>query len=343
MALSRKLPECWGHRGASAAYPENSLASFEAAIRDGADGIESDVHISLDDIVVMFHDPSLERTTNGIGLIRQSRWYGPGGMEHLRTNKKPEQSIPTFAETVELLMKPEYKHAKFNVDVKVWNDPVRLFTLMHKIISSHPGWETLLAPRILLGLWHPAFLQPAKDILPYCRRSCISRDIDLARKFFWDDVDVFSIHMGYLLTGAGERFRKDCQEHGKELMVWTVNDLDWMVECVTWNVNVILTDVPRVWYKLRSELQADYDKVIARHNRLCLWKSWQLYYPSRESWRRASVYDLQKAAGPFEAFPQSKTAPPPPRNLLRMGKLPIIVPCVAALVAWGLYAADILD
>ena len=40
-----------------------------------------------------------------LGLIRERLWYGPGGMEHLRTTKKPEQSIPTFAETVTLLMK----------------------------------------------------------------------------------------------------------------------------------------------------------------------------------------------------------------------------------------------
>ncbi|KZS97813.1 hypothetical protein SISNIDRAFT_481700 [Sistotremastrum niveocremeum HHB9708] len=35
------LPECWGHRGASAAWPENTLASFQGAIRDGAHAIES--------------------------------------------------------------------------------------------------------------------------------------------------------------------------------------------------------------------------------------------------------------------------------------------------------------
>lgn len=39
----RTLPECWGHRGASAAFPENTLASFEAAMRDGAEGIESGI------------------------------------------------------------------------------------------------------------------------------------------------------------------------------------------------------------------------------------------------------------------------------------------------------------
>ena len=46
----------------------------------------------------------MDRTTNGKGLIREQNWYGADGMEHLRTVKKPEQSIPTFAETVTLLM-----------------------------------------------------------------------------------------------------------------------------------------------------------------------------------------------------------------------------------------------
>ncbi|KAG8693620.1 hypothetical protein FRC08_009000 [Ceratobasidium sp. 394] len=117
---ARRLPECWGHRGASAAFPENTLASFEAAIRDGAEGIESDVHVSLDDVVLMFHDPSLGRTTDGRGLIREKNWVGD--MENTRTVREPKQAIPTFAETVELLMRPENQHAQFNAGKKllVW-------------------------------------------------------------------------------------------------------------------------------------------------------------------------------------------------------------------------------
>ncbi|EIW61590.1 PLC-like phosphodiesterase [Trametes versicolor FP-101664 SS1] len=152
MAAPKALPECWGHRGASAAFPENTLASFERAFRDGAEGIESDVHVSLDDVVVMFHDPTLDRTTDGTGNIRDRNWHGPDGMEHLKTKKEPKQSIPTFAETVALLMMPENRHITFNVDVKVFSDPTRLFTLMHEIIAGQPNWQTDLAPRILLGL-----------------------------------------------------------------------------------------------------------------------------------------------------------------------------------------------
>ncbi|RXW25459.1 hypothetical protein EST38_g424 [Candolleomyces aberdarensis] len=189
--VARSLPECWGHRGASSRFPENTLASFEAAIRDGAEGIESDVHVSKDDVVVMFHDPVLTRTTDSTGHIKERNWYGEDGIEHVRTIKEPKQAIPTFAETIELLMKPENQHVKFNVDVKVQNDPDRLFRLMHKTVSSHQDWETLLAPRILLGLWHPCFLPHAKN------------------------------HLG---------FRKQCKTAGKKIMVWTVNEPAHMME-----------------------------------------------------------------------------------------------------------------
>ncbi|KAI0092135.1 PLC-like phosphodiesterase [Irpex rosettiformis] len=203
---TRKLPECWGHRGASAAFPENTLASFEAAMQDGADGIESDVHVSLDGVVVMFHDPSLNRTTNGTGLIKERNWYGEDGMEHLRTVKEPKQSIPTFAETVALLMKPENEHVMFNIDVKPGNDPHHLFTLMHTTLSAQPNWETKLAPRIILGLWHPTFLSHAKEILPNCKRSYIGGDTTVARTYFWDNVDVFSMWFASLATADGEAY-----------------------------------------------------------------------------------------------------------------------------------------
>ncbi|KAH8096687.1 PLC-like phosphodiesterase [Cristinia sonorae] len=303
MSPAKSLPECWGHRGASAAYPENTLASFEAAIRDGAEGIESDVHVSVDDVVIMFHDPSLDRTTNGKGLIREQLWYGPNGMEHLRTVKEPKQSVPTFAETVELLMLPENQHVHFNVDVKVQNDPARLFSLMHKIISAQPDWETKLAPRLLIGLWHPTFLPHAKEHLGYCRRSYIGRNLYNARRFFWDDVDVFSINFASLTGSAGEQFRKDCQAAGKKLMVWTVNEPACMVEAVRWKVDVILTDVTRTWLDLRQALQADYDKIAAQHGRTFLWTTLQYYPPFQIFSRMVESTYLESVKGPFLVAP----------------------------------------
>ncbi|TFY57454.1 hypothetical protein EVJ58_g7008 [Rhodofomes roseus] len=173
-----KIPECWGHRGASVAFPENTLASFERAIRDGADGIETDVHISQDDVVIMFHDPTLQRTTNGFGtclplrrsrpapghacswtlystgMIKEHKWYGPNGMQQLRTKKEPKQPIPTFDETIALFMRPENRHAKLHIDIKPSNSLGKIFALMARTIRAYDAWETALAPRILLGVWH---------------------------------------------------------------------------------------------------------------------------------------------------------------------------------------------
>ncbi len=78
----------WGHRGSPRLAPENTLASFERALRDGAQGIEFDVQCSADGVPVVLHDDTLERTTDGHGPARASTatqicaldagsWFGP--------------------------------------------------------------------------------------------------------------------------------------------------------------------------------------------------------------------------------------------------------------------------
>ncbi|KAH8118424.1 PLC-like phosphodiesterase [Phellopilus nigrolimitatus] len=298
----RRLPDCWGHRGASAAYPENSLASFEKAMRDGSEGIESDVHVSLDNVVMMFHDQSLDRTTDMEGLIREKNWYGPDGMEHARTKKEPKQAIPTFAETVALLMKEENRHVLINVDVKVFNDPTRLFPLMHTIISSYDNWETLLAPRIILGLWHPKFIEPAKTLIPYCCRAHIGLSPYVAREYFWQGCDAFSMGFAALQTWEGERFRKECKAAGKKLMVWTVNDPRQMMECIRWEVDAIITDVTKSYLSMRSSVEVDYAKVDSEYGRLFLWTNMHYYTPLQlVTWRKLTLA-MEKFGGPFTSL-----------------------------------------
>ncbi|KAK2465920.1 hypothetical protein APHAL10511_001561 [Amanita phalloides] len=297
----RALPDCWGHRGASSRFPENTLASFDAAIRDGAEGIESDVHVSADDVVVMFHDPALERTTDSTGQIKEREWFGEDGMQHVRTKKEPKQPIPTFSETIKLLMKPENQHVKFNVDVKVQNDPARLFSLMQEIISAQTDWEKKLAPRILLGLWHPCFLEHAKAHLPYCRRSYIGTSTQAARKYFWNDCDAFSVAFGALATYDGQRFREECKSAGKNLMVWTVNEPEHMMEAVRWGVNAIITDVTQTWLDLRSKLQLDYDGIGSKYGRIFLWTTPTFYTPFLILRSVKARRYLEGVAGPFDA------------------------------------------
>ncbi|MDD2708021.1 MAG: glycerophosphodiester phosphodiesterase family protein [Verrucomicrobiae bacterium] len=62
------------HRGLSGRHPENTLSAFLAAIESGADIVEFDVRDTQDEVPVILHDDSLDRTTNGAGLLRESPW-----------------------------------------------------------------------------------------------------------------------------------------------------------------------------------------------------------------------------------------------------------------------------
>src|SRR5512133_1950014 len=60
-----------GHRGAAARFPENTAASFDHAVSLGVDAIEFDLRVSRDGVAVVIHDPSVDRTTNGTGLVSE--------------------------------------------------------------------------------------------------------------------------------------------------------------------------------------------------------------------------------------------------------------------------------
>lgn len=71
---TRKKPDIFGHRGASSACPENTLAAFREAADGGAAGIELDVHLSADGRLVVCHDETVNRTTNGKGFLKDMRY-----------------------------------------------------------------------------------------------------------------------------------------------------------------------------------------------------------------------------------------------------------------------------
>lgn len=63
-----------GHRGAPFAAPENTLAAFRRALAAGADGIEADVQRSADGRLLLLHDDTVERTTDGAGRVGELPW-----------------------------------------------------------------------------------------------------------------------------------------------------------------------------------------------------------------------------------------------------------------------------
>ena len=77
--LDRSL--CWGHRGFSARLPENTMPAFRAALDAGADGIELDVGLSRDGHLVVIHDETLDRTTDGTGAVSALTRAELGGLD----------------------------------------------------------------------------------------------------------------------------------------------------------------------------------------------------------------------------------------------------------------------
>ena len=75
------------------------------------------MHVTSDNVIVLAHDPSLDRTTNGHGLIAETPYHN--GIDQLQTLKKPSQPVPTFAHLIQLLCQPENAHVLFNIDCKV--------------------------------------------------------------------------------------------------------------------------------------------------------------------------------------------------------------------------------
>jgi glycerophosphoryl diester phosphodiesterase len=107
-----------GHRGYKSAYPENTLLAFQKALELGVDMLEFDLRFSKDKAVVVIHDETLDRTTNGSGRVSDYRlaelkrldaggWFGKA-FEGLK--------IPAFEELCELLR--PYPEVLLNVEIK---------------------------------------------------------------------------------------------------------------------------------------------------------------------------------------------------------------------------------
>jgi len=111
------MTKVWAHRGASGYYPENTMSSFEEAIRQKADGIELDVHLSKDGYLVVCHDETLNRTTNGKGFIKQYDLYELKQLDAGSWFDKrfKGEKIPLLEEAIDLVKR---SNMELNIEIK---------------------------------------------------------------------------------------------------------------------------------------------------------------------------------------------------------------------------------
>jgi glycerophosphoryl diester phosphodiesterase len=218
-----------GHRGAKGHEPENTLISFKKAIDLKVDGIELDVHLSPDGEIIVIHDETIDRTTNGKGYVNKL------SLPELKAfSIENEHKIPTLAEVFDLInqqclvnveikgkgmIKPVVELIQSYVEKKNWKYD-------HFLISSF-DWIALLDIHLL----NPEI--PLGVLTEY--------DLELAFAFA-KFINANSVHAYHHLLS--EKMTVQMQEEGFQVFAWTVNEPEDIQKIKSFNVNGIISDFP---------------------------------------------------------------------------------------------------
>jgi len=219
-----------GHRGAKGHVAENTIASIHKAIELGADGIEIDVFQCKSGEIVLFHDKTLEKLTNGDGNIEDKN------LEELRKLKvlNSSYSIPTLEEVLKSIGKDVF----LNIELKGRNTAEGSLNLIKKyiernkiefnnILFSSFNWEELKDLRSLSDKVQLALITEQDPLLA----------IDYALK-----LKAVAINPNY--KDLNEQIISKINEKGLKIYTWTVNSKIQIDRLKVLNVNGIITDFP---------------------------------------------------------------------------------------------------
>jgi len=233
------LPQIFAHRGAKAVAPENTLPAFARALEMGVAGIELDVHCSKDGRLVVIHDESLTRTTNGKGNVGA---YTAAELANLDAGSHfdpafAQVGVPTLEEVFDLVE----GRCIVNVEVKTMdplggNQVEPLLALMRTrnlyeqvIVSSFNPISLIklryLEPKVKLGLLYHLPMKPW-----------------LSNAWFTPVMQPEAVHPYYQLID--EAHMAWAREQHCAINTWTVNDIAEAKRLAALGVDVIMSDVP---------------------------------------------------------------------------------------------------
>lgn len=193
-----KLPQIIGHRGASAYSPENTLEAIHTAADMGVEWVELDVKLTRDNVPIIFHDETLERTTNGTGKICETDY---NDIQSLEAGSWFGESftgikIPTLEEALEVLVdrdlgldleiKPcpgrEKETAEIALDIlsRVWDEHERLLISSFQHVSLEAALD--MAPDWNRGLIIGELPENWKDLADYLNLQCLCVGADKIKK-----------------------------------------------------------------------------------------------------------------------------------------------------------------
>lgn len=232
-----KNPLIIGHRGAAGEAPENTLASFRLALEQGADALELDVHMSADGDIIVCHDATVNRTTDGQGAIdrmstAELRQLDAGRWFHERF---AGERLPLLEEVFQLV--PD--NMMINVEIKCPYS-TRLEERLLGLLREYGRMET-----VVLSSFSHRILGRLQAAEPELRVGLLySADVAFPHRKLAElsGMNVYSLHPSYRLIGPEDV--ADSTAHGLQVYVYTVNDERSQLAAREAGVSGIITDYP---------------------------------------------------------------------------------------------------
>jgi len=223
-------PLLGGHRGNPAEHPENTLRSFRSAIELGCDLIECDVHLSSDGRLVVIHDHTLERTTNGTGLVRDHT-----SAELRRLDAGAGEKIPLLQEVVELAI------GKVGLVIEIKQIPIPYPGLEDKLLNMLRQLGAL-SECAIISFHHPS-IHGLRKMEPSLQLGILegSRPMHPAKLLRESGADVYSPHWG----ACDPELVKEVHAAGGAVSVWTVDDDPAVAWCRYCQPDAIFSNRPR--------------------------------------------------------------------------------------------------
>lgn len=226
----------YGHRGASGYAPENTMEAFKLALDMNVDGIETDIHLSSDGVLVLIHDEKVNRTTNGKGYVKDLTYKQ---LLELDASNQMDGfvgcKIPTLSELLELvqdtncILHLEIKTDRIRykgIEQKVY-DMVKLYGLQDSVIYSSFNHESM---------------QCIKNIDQSCLVS-YTYDGMLYQPWRYVTDHIYGLHPRFSSIN-NKQFVDECHKHNIVVNTWTVNTIEQINQMKDFGVDGIFTNYP---------------------------------------------------------------------------------------------------
>jgi glycerophosphoryl diester phosphodiesterase len=239
MLLELPRPIIFAHRGASAHSPENTLSSFNLAVLQGADAVELDAKLSADGRVVVFHDITLDRTTNGSGRLSHKTLVELRDLDAgaFFSDKFRGEKIPLLEEVFEAVGKKTF----INIELKNYTTlRDRLVEKVCALVVKHG-----LEDRVLFSSFSAANLKKAFQLLPRVPRGLLAVGGwagAWARSFGFTFGEYAALHPS--VNDVDVQQIQRVHRLKRRVHIWTVNKVEEIRQLKEWGVDGIYTDDP---------------------------------------------------------------------------------------------------